>query len=793
MMADQPSNLSGQQADDPLREKGAPARVDRLESWKEIAAYLKRGLRTVQRWEKQEGLPVHRLQHDKASTVYAYKAELDAWWDEGRSRLEKESEEEAESEPIESGNGHAPIEAATPRPSLHRRNRLFWILGATAAVVVFAAVAIYFLRPRPSVALHFHARDMVLISSFDNRTGDPLFDGTIEAALGRELTNSQFVSVAPRVRIDDTLALMRKPANTHVDAALGREICLRDGGIRAMITGRIDKFGSTYLVSANLVDPASGRFVASFEEQANSQAAILPAVHRLSDRLRQALGEDLSQIRKSDLALQHVTTPSLKALQLYTKADQQMETLGRGGQKVAFELLKQAIDEDPNFASAYILAAYTLDNQGKLPSEYMPYAKRALELSAHVSEPERYFIEGSYYDMTGQVDRAEAAYEALLQIDPTHYWAMNNLITQYRYDPAKEQECNALAVRRAELRPNNFQANWVAGYREAVLGGSPALAHKYVERAKAIYSATDSTNPAYVGEAIWLQLYPAFQAWMQDDVTLAVEKVNQAEKNPMARDGVGDPEASGFFALALGQARKANTLFQNVSSPKRYLFLAILAYFRGDEGSSRYWLRQMPSRSTNSLSPIVLMLREGLLHEANAAIQKFPPKVVPRLIQPWPVELVKGELLLAQKQTAKAEPLLRKGIEGEGAMAWPTYFFDAESLAQAYERQGNLPAALQVLERASTKRSSVDYRVAMGGAPFWMQDQLDLARLYLRLGRFQDAQEIENELRKLLAYADPDFPLLVELKRLQSTPPVPRMRTQSVGSHPRLKLTGKGG
>ncbi|MEO8099880.1 MAG: tetratricopeptide repeat protein [Acidobacteriota bacterium] len=51
----------------------------RLESWKEIAAYLKRDRRTVQRWEANEGLPVHRHVHESQSTVFAYPEELDAW------------------------------------------------------------------------------------------------------------------------------------------------------------------------------------------------------------------------------------------------------------------------------------------------------------------------------------------------------------------------------------------------------------------------------------------------------------------------------------------------------------------------------------------------------------------------------------------------------------------------------------------------------------------------------------------------------------------------------------------
>jgi len=53
---------------------------ERLDSWKEIAGYLNRGVRTVQRWEREEGLPVRRLQHDKLGSVYAFKRELDAWF-----------------------------------------------------------------------------------------------------------------------------------------------------------------------------------------------------------------------------------------------------------------------------------------------------------------------------------------------------------------------------------------------------------------------------------------------------------------------------------------------------------------------------------------------------------------------------------------------------------------------------------------------------------------------------------------------------------------------------------------
>src|ERR1700676_1612602 len=55
------------------------ASEERLDSWKEIAAYLNRDVTTVQRWEKREGMPVHRHLHDKMGSVSASRADLDAW------------------------------------------------------------------------------------------------------------------------------------------------------------------------------------------------------------------------------------------------------------------------------------------------------------------------------------------------------------------------------------------------------------------------------------------------------------------------------------------------------------------------------------------------------------------------------------------------------------------------------------------------------------------------------------------------------------------------------------------
>jgi tetratricopeptide (TPR) repeat protein len=75
------------------------SRVDRLESWKEIAAYLSRSERTVRRWEESEGLPVHRLHHEKRGSVYAYASELDAWRHSRRQLLSADLQDEAATVP----------------------------------------------------------------------------------------------------------------------------------------------------------------------------------------------------------------------------------------------------------------------------------------------------------------------------------------------------------------------------------------------------------------------------------------------------------------------------------------------------------------------------------------------------------------------------------------------------------------------------------------------------------------------------------------------------------------------
>ena len=85
---------------------------DRLDSWKEIAAYLKRDVTTVQRWEKREEMPVHRHLHDRIGSVYASRADLDAWM---RSRNLRTGQENGGDAPLPDPAVQAPAKVSSLR------------------------------------------------------------------------------------------------------------------------------------------------------------------------------------------------------------------------------------------------------------------------------------------------------------------------------------------------------------------------------------------------------------------------------------------------------------------------------------------------------------------------------------------------------------------------------------------------------------------------------------------------------------------------------------------------------
>ncbi|HEY3205079.1 MAG TPA: hypothetical protein VGL03_15625, partial [Thermoanaerobaculia bacterium] len=581
-------------------------------------------------------------------------------------------------------------------------------------------------------------------------------------ALARELSNSRYVNVVPRERIGDALRLMRKPLETRVDALVGREVCLRDGEIRTLLTGRIEKLGTKYRLSIDLVDPKRGTRVIAFTEESPGKEDSLTAVRQISDRVREKLGEKLPS-GPNETPLVKVTTSNLRALQLYSRADSLMSSSAiPSTQAAAEELLRQAIAEDPNFASAYMHLAHAINNQRRPAEEFRPYAETALRLSESTTERERLFIRGSYYGLLGQQGKAIAAFEALLSLYPDDFWGTNNLVSLY-WSEGRFRDAVELEVRRADLRPWDFQANEIAASDLVPL--DRVRSRLYVERARALISpAAIQEHP---GEAEWLELAPAVEAWLDGNLTRALQVVDgMAARIDSLNGGARTSFAMGtaLFYLTLGRLEAAAQCFQKIPDPfLREEQLARVAFVKNDRRALEQHLVASEGTTYLSTNTVILLARVGLLPRAARLLNKIG---TPQSISdPGFLQIPRGELDLARGEVDSGIAELEEGIRRVGVMGnW--VFLGSESLAAALKEKGDLAQAVQVLERTSEKRSSAAFE---GAGAFWLRDQFQLARLYREVGRVKDAQKIEGELRSLLALADPDHPMLVELKRLRSS------------------------
>src|SRR6266446_2819030 len=167
---------------------------DRLDSWKDIAAYLKRDVSTVQRWEKRERMPVHRHVHDKLGTVYGFRLELDAWWrGRGLGLPQQQSpavETTATPATLESGEESQPSVPLDPgdhgNPGHVRWARRWLVLAVMVALGVVVTIA--YLSPfdraggrtKPEIA-------SLAVLPLDNLSNDPtqeyVADGMTEALI----------------------------------------------------------------------------------------------------------------------------------------------------------------------------------------------------------------------------------------------------------------------------------------------------------------------------------------------------------------------------------------------------------------------------------------------------------------------------------------------------------------------------------------------------------------------------------------------------------------------------------
>jgi Tfp pilus assembly protein PilF len=719
---------------------------DKLDSWKEIAGYLDRHVSTVQRWEKEGGLPVRHLLHKKRGSVYAYRSEIDAWR-EARSIQSNNYPERNESLPI------------------YYSRKAF--VGATIGVLGLLVGLLIWNGRGPSLdenGLNFQDHYRVLVTDFENLTGEAAFDTLLQSALLQEIDPLESVAVVSHRRVEETLLLMRRPPDSAIDRSVGREISLRQGNVSAVLSGSITNLGSSYLLNTQLSDPVQNRQLAGLIRTIKEPEEVFGV---LSGWLGEAMQEHLPLVRDQEKYLARVTTSSLRALRLYTQAD---TFIGSGSPSPAEELLKQAIEIDPMFASAEILLAYLLKIKGRRNGrneDFMTHAERAMQLSGTVSDRERYFIQATYYNLQGEDEKAIRAHRALISV---YHDQLESRGTEAgsRGDRARLSQMSAGArqdliyqLQHAEFYPNRFFGNFMAGLLLVRAFGDFSESQLYLNRAQNLI--TPQVMEAAPGEVAWVKDFPAFQAVLSGDphqAHLHAQRVVQVQ-SPTTNvfhlvEGKFGGGTLGSLYLNLGLLEEARQWFEGhvPESPLRHYWLAWCSYIEGDQTKAVEHLRHALAGTAKDIPTTsrhmarILMTKIGSLEEAEELASYGKPGSILD-------DQIEGILNLRQGNTPSGMALLEKVLP----KVRDSYFLGTEILAGAYIEQGSLARAIDLLEKGSEKKAFLlDQTVTTG--PIWLKTQLQLAQLYRQTGEEEKAEEIEDQLRQQLDCADVDHPIL---------------------------------
>jgi eukaryotic-like serine/threonine-protein kinase len=314
-------------------------------------------------------------------------------------------------------------------------HRLTWrkaILGGVLAfalwgVVVAAYMALRALGIGPVGSLLavgvLKNRERIILADFQNRTRDTLLGSVVTEAFRIDLAQSPAVTLVAPEQVAEVLARTRRPATARLDAALAREVAVREG-IKAVVTGDVAAAGPQYVLSARLVSAANGEVLAAQRKTARDSTELLDAVDGLSRKLREKIGESLKTIRREQ-PLERVTTGSLEALRKYTQGVRAAVVEGDFEKLVA--LLEEAVALDSGFAMAYRSLGIARFYSGEAARAVQAISK-AYEHRDRLPERERYHTTASYYwEVTVELDKAVATCRKLLETYPDDAEALNTL------------------------------------------------------------------------------------------------------------------------------------------------------------------------------------------------------------------------------------------------------------------------------------------------------------------------------------------------------------------------------
>lgn len=453
----------------PAGPEGSSLSEKKLVSWKEIAVHLGREIRTVQRWEKTEGLPVRRHEHQKRSTVYAYASELDDWFKKRQPVDDPEADAAFEPEPdngdtpFASDNGEAMASARAPAvPGSSRESsvpgsdapkdlkiRLGRWLGAAVVgaslVALFSFVYFTRLRHAPSGA---GEKSRLVVLPFTNLSGDPKQD-YFSAGLTDEMI-TRLGSLDPQrlgvIAATSSNAFAGKPI-----AEIGHVL-----DVQYALEGSVRRDGNHVRIDVQLIQVSDQTHL-----WADSYDRDLNDILRVQDEVGAAVA---SQIR---LAL---NPPSGKAGVIAAERTVNPEAYddylrgrfywtNRGDLHKSIEAYQQAIQKDPRYALAYagLASAYALLGQVPYddlsPSEAKPKARdaaaRALELDPQLAEAHAVLGNVAFsYDWNFQI--AEQEFQRALDLGPnnptSHLWYGHYCIVRHRLSQALEENSHTLEL-----------------------------------------------------------------------------------------------------------------------------------------------------------------------------------------------------------------------------------------------------------------------------------------------------------------------------------------------------------
>jgi serine/threonine protein kinase/tetratricopeptide (TPR) repeat protein len=294
-----------------------------------------------------------------------------------------------------------------------RNNRIRTAAGVV--FVVLSGVTAWSLSHRDSTSRpKLTGKDTIVLADFDNRTGDPVFDGTLRQGLAVELQQSPFLNLISDRKVQQELALMGQPKDARLTSEMAQQICDRTASA-AVLEGSIARVGSQYVLGLRAKNCNSGNILDEEQAVTAKREDVLNSLSQTVRKFRTRVGESLATVERHSTPLAEATTPSLEALKAYSAG---MKVVVSSVNAAAIPFFRRAVEIDPKFAMAYANLGLLYSNVGEsvLSAES---TTKAWQLRDRVSDHEKFFIDFTYdRQVTGNLEKAYQTLELWFQTYP---------------------------------------------------------------------------------------------------------------------------------------------------------------------------------------------------------------------------------------------------------------------------------------------------------------------------------------------------------------------------------------